>query len=132
MHARLRLNTSVKVKPIWIMRIGELSNRSGASARSIRHYEAMGLLKSRRSANGYREYQEDAVTAVTHIRWLISAGLSAKTIREILPCVVEKKPKAAVCDRTRNILKREFDRLERQAREIRKGQRLLRGAIGPT
>jgi DNA-binding transcriptional MerR regulator len=90
----------------------------------------MGLLKSRRLANGYREYHEDAVTAVNHIRWLISAGLIAKTIREILPCVVEKEPKAAVCDRTRSILKREFDRMEAQVREIKRSQRLLKGAMG--
>lgn len=71
------------------------------------------------------------MTAVTHIRWLISAGLSTRTIRKILPCVVKKKPKAAVCDRTRNILEREHARLENRLREIKNSQRLLRGAIGP-
>jgi DNA-binding transcriptional MerR regulator len=126
-----RLTLVVRSSISNTMRIGELSRRSGASPRSIRHYEATGLLKSRRSENGYREYHEDAVTAVAHIRWLISAGLSARTIREILPCVVEKKPKAAACDRTRDILKRELDRLENQVRGIRKSQRLLKGAIGP-
>lgn len=116
---------------VWSMKIGELARRSGASARSIRHYESMGLLKSRRSANGYRVYDEAAVELVTHIRWLISAGLTTRTIREILPCVVEKEPKTIVCETTRNILKREFDRLERRAREIRKSQRLLKAAMGP-
>lgn len=91
----------------------------------------MRLLTSRRLANGYREYHEDAVTAVMHIRWLIAAGLTAKTIREILPCFVQKEPKSAVCDRTRIILQREFERLETQVRQIKKSQRLLRGAMGP-
>jgi DNA-binding transcriptional MerR regulator len=112
------------------MRIGEVSRKSGASPRSIRHYESMGLLKARRSANGYREYHEDSVSAIRHIRWLLSAGLTAKTIREILPCIVEQEPKVAVCDRTKAILEREFNRLENQVREIKRSQRLLRGAMG--
>jgi DNA-binding transcriptional MerR regulator len=112
------------------MRIGEVARKSGASRRSIRHYESVGLLKPRRTANGYREYHDDSVATVKHIRWLLAAGLTAKTIREILPCLVEPKPKAPICDRTKAILEREFARLENQVREIKRSQRLLRGALG--
>ena len=38
------------------MRIGELSAAAGVSIRVLRHYEAQGLIQSRRSANNYREY----------------------------------------------------------------------------
>lgn len=113
------------------MNIGKLAKATNTSARAIRHYEAAGLLPSKRSANGYRIYGEDTVVAVEHIRWLISAGLTAKTIREILPCIVKKKPKVAVCEKTRSILKREYDRIEVQLKELKKSQRLLKGALGP-
>jgi DNA-binding transcriptional MerR regulator len=113
------------------MNIGKLAKETKTSTRAIRHYEAAGLLSAKRSPNGYRIYDRDAVVAVNHIRWLISAGLATKTIREILPCIVEHKPRIAVCDKTRSILKREFVRIERQMKELKKSQKLLKAALGP-
>lgn len=49
------------------MQIKELSEKTGASIRSIRHYEARGLIQSRRLANGYRTYENDAVFTVKTI-----------------------------------------------------------------
>ena len=57
------------------MRIGELSERSGASARSIRYYESVGLLTSRRRTNGYREFDADALEQITKIKLLLQVGL---------------------------------------------------------
>lgn len=68
------------------MRIGELARRSGASPRSIRHYEASGLLVSRRSANGYREFDEPSVERVERIRELVGQGLGVDDVRALLAC----------------------------------------------
>lgn len=68
------------------MRIGELSARTGVSARSLRYYEQQGLLISERSANTYRDYEPDAVQVVETIQDLLAAGLATAVIREILPC----------------------------------------------
>ena len=43
------------------MLIRELSDRTGASIRSIRHYESKGLVYARRLANGYRDYDDNAI-----------------------------------------------------------------------
>ncbi|MGV9610929.1 MerR family DNA-binding transcriptional regulator [Nocardia xishanensis] len=40
------------------MLIGEFADRSGTSARMLRYYEQQGLVRARRSANGYRVYDE--------------------------------------------------------------------------
>ncbi|WP_415750406.1 MerR family DNA-binding transcriptional regulator [Burkholderia sp. BCC1988] len=41
------------------MRISELANRSGVSARMLRHYDAIGLVSpSGRTEAGYREYSQ--------------------------------------------------------------------------
>ena len=69
------------------MRIGELSARSGVSPRSLRYYEERGLLTSRRTSGGHREYGEDAVERVDRVQCLLGAGLNTETIRELLPCV---------------------------------------------
>jgi MerR family regulatory protein len=40
------------------MLIGELAERAGTSTRTLRYYEQHGLVRARRSANGYRVYDE--------------------------------------------------------------------------
>ncbi|MFD8963880.1 MerR family transcriptional regulator [Streptomyces sp. NPDC059568] len=69
------------------MRIGELASRAGVSVRSVRYYEEQGLLTSTRSPSGQRHYTDDEVERVAFIQRLYAAGLSSRTITELLPCV---------------------------------------------
>lgn len=68
------------------MRIGRLAEVTGASPRSLRHYESAGLIRSARLANGYRDYEEDQVEQVAVIRDLLAAGLSLDAIAVVAPC----------------------------------------------
>ena len=68
----------VKVKHNLHMLIGELAKQSNTSARSIRHYEKLGLLKLRRSHNGYRHYPSDAIRHLEAIRHLLLSGISLR------------------------------------------------------
>ncbi|VVD68939.1 MerR family transcriptional regulator [Pandoraea fibrosis] len=68
------------------MKIGELAQVSGVAASRIRFYEAQGLLpNAQRQANGYREYDQDALTRLDLIRRAQNAGFSLDEIRSILP-----------------------------------------------
>jgi DNA-binding transcriptional MerR regulator len=69
------------------MRIGELAQRTGVSVRSLRYYEEQGLLTSERSAGGQRHYREGDVERVLFLQRLYTAGLSSRTIADLLPCV---------------------------------------------
>lgn len=69
------------------MRIGELASRAGVSARSVRYYEEQGLLASVRSSSGQRHYTGESVERVAFIQRLYAAGLSSRTVAELLPCV---------------------------------------------
>ncbi|WP_197466710.1 MerR family transcriptional regulator [Tsukamurella pseudospumae] len=69
------------------MLIGELSEVTGASARSLRYYEEKGLLTSRRTPAGYRVYDDGAPLQVRRIRGLLDAGFDTDSIGVILPCV---------------------------------------------
>ncbi|MEU7553015.1 MerR family transcriptional regulator [Streptomyces sp. NPDC044571] len=69
------------------MLIGQLSERTGTSRRLLRYYEEQGLIRSRRSLNGYREYDEDFVDRVLQIRGLLAAGLPTRVIKQVLPCL---------------------------------------------
>ncbi|MEU1434400.1 MerR family transcriptional regulator [Streptomyces sp. NPDC005775] len=69
------------------MRIGELATRAGVSVRSVRYYEEQSLLTSTRSSSGQRHYTQDDVERVAFVQRLYAAGLSSRTIVELLPCV---------------------------------------------
>lgn len=63
------------------MLIGEVARRSGVSARMLRHYDALGLVRpTGRSVGGYREYSGDDIRRILHVESLRSLGL---TLREV-------------------------------------------------
>ncbi|GGR04740.1 MerR family transcriptional regulator [Streptomyces pilosus] len=67
------------------MLIGEVANRSGVSARMLRHYESLGLVQpSGRTGSGYREYSAEDIQRIFHIESLRSLGLSLREIGRAL------------------------------------------------
>ncbi|MFJ6836990.1 MerR family transcriptional regulator [Streptomyces sp. NPDC091209] len=67
------------------MLIGEVARRSGVSARMLRHYESLGLVRpSERTGSGYREYRADDIRRIFHIESLRSLGLSLREIGRAL------------------------------------------------
>ncbi|WP_431886848.1 MerR family transcriptional regulator [Micromonospora wenchangensis] len=69
------------------MRIGEVAAQAGVSVRSLRYYEEQRLLTSTRRPSGQRHYDAEVVERVRLIQRLYTAGLSSRTIAELLPCV---------------------------------------------
>src|SRR3954449_10376722 len=111
------------------MRIHELAAAAAVSARSLRYYEAQGLLTPQRSANGYRSYSSADILTVGRIRWLLAAGLPTERIREVLPCFLEEDPTAIECPTLRRQLSQEVDRIEETISQLRRSQTLLRSAL---
>ena len=68
------------------MLIGELADRTGVSARALRHYEEQELLIPVRDSNSYRHYDESAVGIVQQIQTMVAAGLGTEMIRRYLDC----------------------------------------------
>ncbi|HEY3935961.1 MAG TPA: MerR family transcriptional regulator [Bryobacteraceae bacterium] len=112
------------------MRIGRLAQASGVSARSLRHYEKRGLLTPRRRENGYRDYSEAALLQIKRIQWLLSAGLTTKAIRRMLPCVLEEGPAVIECPTLRRDLEKEVARLEERIEALKQSRNLLQRALG--
>jgi DNA-binding transcriptional MerR regulator len=93
------------------MRIGELSQRTGASPRSLRYYEEQGLLSSSRSDAGQRHYSDAEVERVSLIRQLFDAGMSSRVIASVLPCV-ESPGDPGVTESAFVTMTRERDRID--------------------
>jgi DNA-binding transcriptional MerR regulator len=99
------------------MRISELSEATGASARSLRYYEQQGLISARRLTNGYREFDVGAAETVRRIRALLDLGLPTGTIRDILPCDADG-PQRDACAGLMQRIAGIRDRLAERAAEL--------------
>ncbi|WP_436763208.1 MerR family transcriptional regulator [Streptosporangium sp. V21-05] len=109
------------------MRIGELASRTGVSVRSLRYYEEQGLLASTRSASGQRHYSDDGVERVTFIQRLYAAGLSSRTIAELLPCT--ESPSTENSDAALERMAQERDRLSAHITDLVRTRDALDGLM---
>ncbi|MDT9695309.1 HEAT repeat domain-containing protein [Streptomyces sp. P17] len=102
------------------MLIGDVARRSGVSARMLRHYESLGLVRpTGRTSTGYREYSSADIQRIFHIESLRSLGLSLRDVGRALDDP-GFRPSALVADlirQTRERLARETELL-RQLRRI--------------
>jgi len=109
-----------------MIRIGELSRRSGVSQRLLRYYEEQGLLRPQRRPSGYREYQESDVDVVRRVRRLLAAGLSTATIASVLPCVREDGDRLVpTCATLVDQLSRERARIDQAIEDLTASRRVL-------
>jgi DNA-binding transcriptional MerR regulator len=97
-----------------IVRIGELAVRTGVSVRSLRYYEEQRLLSADRSSGGHRHYPEPAVERVALIQHLFAAGLSSRTIAELMTDIDAQTS----TPESRARLTAERDRIEQQIAEL--------------
>jgi DNA-binding transcriptional MerR regulator len=79
------------------MLIKALSEKTGASIRSIRHYESRGLIQSERLPNGYRNYNANAIFTVKTIQLYLGLGLTTEHIAKIINCPLEPQTNRPIC-----------------------------------
>lgn len=114
-----------KPPSVLSMTIGRLARETGASVRSIRHYDAHGLLTSGRGNNGYRVFPRAAVAQVKQIQRMIATGFSLAEIRSFPDCMrlIEG---ARSCSETTAVQRRRLASIERQIADLeRRRARLL-------
>jgi DNA-binding transcriptional MerR regulator len=118
-----------------LLTIGELARETGASVRSIRHYDEHGLLTSVRASNGYRAFPVAAITQVRQIQRMIATGFSLADIRSFPDCM-RMIEGAGSCPETSDAQRKRLASIERQIQDLeRRRARLIKtlteGAIPP-
>ncbi|MBN2176575.1 MAG: heavy metal-responsive transcriptional regulator [Demequinaceae bacterium] len=99
------------------MRIGELAERAGVNAKTIRYYESIGLMQPpERTSSNYRDYPEDAAERLRFIRDSQSAGLTLAEIGSILDMKSEGR---STCAHTRDLLHRHLDEIDDQIEALK-------------
>ncbi|MBX3094817.1 MAG: MerR family transcriptional regulator [Cryobacterium sp.] len=105
--------------------IQEIARLSGATSRTLRHYDDIGLLPpSRIGGNGYRYYDEHALARLQRILLLRELGLGLPAIAEVLEGQTSNTDALTT---HLHWLRQEQQRLDRQIGAIETTIRKLRG-----
>jgi len=114
--------------------IQQIARLAGTTSRTLRHYGDVGLLEPTRiGANGYRYYDQSALTRLQRIVLLRELGLSLPAIADVLAATsAATSAEADALERHLRWLRGEQQRLDRQVRSVettitklRKGEPLM-------
>ncbi|HEY1572671.1 MAG TPA: MerR family transcriptional regulator [Pseudonocardiaceae bacterium] len=94
------------------MRIGELAERAGTSSRSLRYYEQQGLLTTRRTASGHRDYDESDLRLVHQIRTLLAIGFGLEETRPFVECLRSGHESGGECPASIAVYRRKLAEVE--------------------
>ena len=106
-----------------LLNIGQVAERSGTSADTLRYYERVGLLEpTERSGGGYRRYDVSVVDRLAFIRRAQALGLTLAEIRDVITIADEG---GAPCEHVQATLTRRLQEVDARIAELRR----LRGRI---
>ncbi|WP_461028317.1 MerR family transcriptional regulator, partial [Streptomyces sparsus] len=99
------------------MRIGEIAELIGVSARAVRHYHQVGLLpEPERQANGYRVYGLRDAVRLARVRRLTALGLSLGEVRDVLAGEAGRDLAGALAELDADLARQEAEIRDRRAR----------------
>lgn len=110
-----------------MLKIGEVSKRSGVGIEALRFYEKGGLLdRPSRTMSGYRVYGEDVLERIEFIKRAQALGFSLDEIRQI---VDDARRGQSPCDEVREILSRRMEELDERLRELHRYRKDLKHTL---
>ena len=106
------------------MKIKEFSQQTGLSAKTIRYYESIGILRSpKRASNGYREYSEGELERARFVAGARSLDLSLDEISELLAMQDHRE---APCRTMLNQIKHKADQISERILLLQQMEKDLR------
>ena len=108
--------------------IGELAERTGVAAPTIRYYESLGLLKTpARSAAGYRRYSAGAVAELSFIRKAQALGFTLDEIAEIVKLT---RAGRTPCDHVLSLAHQHLAAVEERIQQLQRFRDQLAAEVG--
>lgn len=110
-----------------MLKIGDVSKRSGIGIEALRFYEKSGLLdKPSRTYSGYRVYGEEVLERLSFIKRAQALGFSLDEIRQI---VDDARKGESPCDEVREIVRRRMEELDERLRELHRYRKELKSTL---
>src|SRR5918993_5208933 len=99
-----------------MLKIGDVSKRSGIGIEALRFYEKGGLLdRPSRTFSGYRVYGEEVLERLAFIKRAQALGFTLEEIRQI---VEDARRGESPCEEVREIVRRRMAELDERLREM--------------
>ena len=110
-----------------MLKIGEVSKRSGVGVEALRFYEKSGLLdRPSRTYSGYRVYGEEVLERLAFIKQAQALGFSLDEVRRI---VEDARKGESPCDEVREIVRRRLAELDERLRELHRYRKELQQTL---
>ena len=107
--------------------IGDLAQRTGLTAPTIRYYESIGLLPAAsRSSTGYRRYTDASVEELRFIRKAQALGFSLEEIADILKL---SRAGSTPCSHVLDLARRHLAAVDERIRQLATFRDLLAGEV---
>ncbi len=99
------------------MQIGTVAEKSGVPAKTIRYYESVGLIDAaRRTASGYRTYDERDVETLKFIQRARSLGFPVADVADLLTLWRDRERQSA---QVKALAERHLAEMDRKIAELR-------------
>ena len=109
------------------LKIGELAQRTGVTAKAIRFYERKQVLPpARRAANGYRVYAKDTLDVLQFVKQATGLGLKLSEIRDIIAIRQGGRPP---CTHVHQLLCDKAVELDRKLKDLIEVRRRIRRSL---
>lgn len=111
-----------------MLKIGDVSKRSGIGIEALRFYEKGGLLdKPSRTMSGYRVYDPEVLERLAFIKRAQVLGFSLDEIKRITD---DARAGQSPCDEVREIVRRRLEELDQRMAEMRRYRKELAETLG--
>ena len=104
------------------MKIGEIAARSGLPAKTIRHYEDVGLIRPGRGENGYRRFTDTDLHKLAFLARARSLGFTLRDCRALLALYEDRGRSSGDVKR---VAEEHLARLDRKLAELESMRKVL-------
>jgi MerR family transcriptional regulator, copper efflux regulator len=108
------------------MNIGEVADRAGLPAKTIRYYEDIGLIRPLRGANGYRAFRESDLHKLAFLGRARSLGFSIEECRTLI-ALYEDKHRASAD--VKALAEKHLDQISAKIEELRQMEATLKTLV---
>ncbi len=107
------------------MNISEAARNSGLSSKTIRYYEQIELIgPARRHANGYRDYDEQALAELRFVHRAREVGFSVEECRQLLDIYRDPARQSA---HVKSLVLEKCEQVEQRIAQLHSMHDILRG-----
>lgn len=104
------------------MNIGEVSDRSGLPAKTIRYYEDIGLVRPLRNDNGYRAFREQDLHKLAFLGRARALGFSIEDCRTLLGLYEDEKRESS---QVKSVAREHLTAIDEKIRQLQSMRKTL-------